>query len=613
MPQSEQHWDLYYEKEFFEASQKYDRARNEWHTALLREAVDCDTPKGDPKPTPSLHSLVTLMDLTGRYGEAELEAYSNLLKRRDVPPSRLIAELDSRLELTLQSVRTQKWLPSASELNYFFDAELSLEKAWNRVSDQISDFVHNNLQSSHFMRWNGSAYWAPAPVGIVKVIAAPTKRLLDSDLPEMIRVKLEKFKTEFADKIKGTLQNEVESFFCFAIKCFDEQAAELFQEVPDVHLFRCAVWDLAQIVTSEFDRHQAITAVRDAHFTEHGYRLVAWQIPSLEKHWAALDEKSKDWLAKAEKRNKENSSRWIADIRGRLPLKDISELRKQFESYVGILLPEPTESLKENKRKVELNWNSCRAEESTSHWTWPWVENGIGGADFGRVAANAAKLLGYAEEDDWFDILRLHSVNPGLFHLDWGNGGTFQRIDGEYVSFRSGTLADVASASVVMCRLLESEEASISELYSRKELFQLELAGEKEAMQSTCDQTARKAVAPSLDRPVRPASSRSPRTPDLDTSRERLKLVGTFAYELATIKQDLKGYCTPDDLTRKYPTFLIWGHLEKAEIKELADGVPFIPRAYAENLTLRKYGITSRETLKKDRRKIRQSQKFLKS
>jgi hypothetical protein len=99
------------------------------------------------------------------------------------------------------------------------------------------------------------------------------------------------------------------------------------------------------------------------------------------------------------------------------------------------------------------------------------------------------------------------------------------------------------------------------------------------------------------------------RTPDLSSSRERLELLKTLASELATIKQDLNGFCTAEDLRRKHPGFILWKHIDEAELKELVDGDAFTPKAYAENLTLRKFGITSRETLKKDRRKLRVAQR----
>jgi hypothetical protein len=120
----------------------------------------------------------------------------------------------------------------------------------------------------------------------------------------------------------------------------------------------------------------------------------------------------------------------------------------------------------------------------------------------------------------------------------------------------------------------------------------------------------RKDVEPNLDSLSGiPDLVRPRRTPDLESSRKRLALVGALARELATIKQDVERFCTAEDLKQKHPQFILWEHIDKAELKELAEGAAFTPKAYAENLTLRKFGITSRETLKKDRKKLRRALK----
>jgi hypothetical protein len=82
-------------------------------------------------------------------------------------------------------------------------------------------------------------------------------------------------------------------------------------------------------------------------------------------------------------------------------------------------------------------------------------------------------------------------------------------------------------------------------------------------------------------------------------------LVDTLQRELAIVKQELKVYCTVDRLKRKHPKFTLWTLIEDSQLKALVDGEEFTPKAYAENLTLMKFGLTSRETLKKDRRKLR--------
>jgi hypothetical protein len=105
------------------------------------------------------------------------------------------------------------------------------------------------------------------------------------------------------------------------------------------------------------------------------------------------------------------------------------------------------------------------------------------------------------------------------------------------------------------------------------------------------------------------ASSRVPptRLPDLETSRERVGLADKLASELALIKQEAKRYSTVESVKKKYPKFMLWSHIENAQLKELLDGEPFTPRAYADSLTLAKYGLTSRETIRKDRQKLRRA------
>jgi len=70
---------------------------------------------------------------------------------------------------------------------------------------------------------------------------------------------------------------------------------------------------------------------------------------------------------------------------------------------------------------------------------------------------------------------------------------------------------------------------------------------------------------------------------------------------LAKQKQPL----APGALQQQFPSFKLWDLLTPDEVAELAAGEKFLPRAYADNLVLRKYGLTSRETLRKDRQMLR--------
>lgn len=97
------------------------------------------------------------------------------------------------------------------------------------------------------------------------------------------------------------------------------------------------------------------------------------------------------------------------------------------------------------------------------------------------------------------------------------------------------------------------------------------------------------------------------RKPDLEKSRKRIELVKTLGRELATLKAAPNVYSTPDSLKRRHPGFKLWEFLDETDLKELADGKDFVPKAYAENLVLSHHNITSRETLKKDRAKLRRA------
>lgn len=125
-----------------------------------------------------------------------------------------------------------------------------------------------------------------------------------------------------------------------------------------------------------------------------------------------------------------------------------------------------------------------------------------------------------------------------------------------------------------------------------------------------CKQCARGEIEKRLSEPLKVAAlaaggDRPRRIPDLKTSQERIDLVNRLARELAFIKQELRRHCTAEGLKKAHPDFLLWENLTPGEVRELAEGEAFTPKAYAENLVLRKFGLTSRETLKKDRKKLR--------
>ncbi len=87
----------------------------------------------------------------------------------------------------------------------------------------------------------------------------------------------------------------------------------------------------------------------------------------------------------------------------------------------------------------------------------------------------------------------------------------------------------------------------------------------------------------------------------------RLELYNGLLQELATIKPELSSSCTPASLKQRHPGFEIWKLLEDTEILELMNDARFRPKAYAEHIVLRRFGLTSRQTLKKDRAKVRKA------
>jgi hypothetical protein len=152
-------------------------------------------------------------------------------------------------------------------------------------------------------------------------------------------------------------------------------------------------------------------------------------------------------------------------------------------------------------------------------------------------------------------------------------------------------------------RLGEAETADAVAEYSRR-VKEIAARSKQQMFKEAIPQS----VDPSATAPEQERSAGVPRRiPDLDSSRQRLALVGTLSRELAILKQDLKGYCTAETLKQKYPRFTLWTLIEDSQIRELVNGEAFTPKAYAEILTLAKFGLTSRETLKKDRRKLRQA------
>jgi hypothetical protein len=94
------------------------------------------------------------------------------------------------------------------------------------------------------------------------------------------------------------------------------------------------------------------------------------------------------------------------------------------------------------------------------------------------------------------------------------------------------------------------------------------------------------------------------RGPNLEISRRRVELEDNLRSELATVALELRQPTDLSKLRKKFPNFQIWRQLSDPEQESLLNE-PFKTTAYARLLVLRHFGLTSEETLKKDRKKLR--------
>jgi hypothetical protein len=102
----------------------------------------------------------------------------------------------------------------------------------------------------------------------------------------------------------------------------------------------------------------------------------------------------------------------------------------------------------------------------------------------------------------------------------------------------------------------------------------------------------------------RSRASRRDRGPNLEICRQRIELEDNLRSELATVVLELQQPTSLSELQKKFPNFQIWRQLSVPEQESLLNE-PFKPKAYAQRLVLRYFGLTSEETLKKDRKKLR--------
>jgi hypothetical protein len=99
-------------------------------------------------------------------------------------------------------------------------------------------------------------------------------------------------------------------------------------------------------------------------------------------------------------------------------------------------------------------------------------------------------------------------------------------------------------------------------------------------------------------------ASRRSRGPNLEICRQRIELEDNLRSELATVVFELRQMPSLSELRKKFPEFQLW-HLLSGPEQESLLAEPFKPAAYAKTLVLRRFGLTSEDTLKKDRKKLR--------
>ena len=197
----------------------------------------------------------------------------------------------------------------------------------------------------------------------------------------------------------------------------------------------------------------------------------------------------------------------------------------------------------------------------------------------------------------WLEVLRRESIS---FRISSTGELTLR---GKKYPTSSGTIPDLCAASAAYC-LRRARDEIRSRLIGRSE----QASRIMEPLASVAQPVSE--TNPISRVPVRgnhPPSRPPRRKPDVKTSQERLALLTQLEQELATINQTVNARTatTLAALRRRYPKFQIWKLKPSGiDLNGLLDGETR-PRTFAVSLVLRHYGITSRGTLYKDRRKLK--------
>lgn len=127
-----------------------------------------------------------------------------------------------------------------------------------------------------------------------------------------------------------------------------------------------------------------------------------------------------------------------------------------------------------------------------------------------------------------------------------------------------------------------------------------------DVQQDLAPKVAIRVEATALEPKLARTAVRRNRGPNLNRIRERIALGEKLTSELATVVFELRQMPKLADLRQKFPDFRIWELLSPQEQEDLITK-EFKPKGYAQRLVLRNYGLTSEETLKKDKAKLRRA------
>jgi hypothetical protein len=249
-----------------------------------------------------------------------------------------------------------------------------------------------------------------------------------------------------------------------------------------------------------------------------------------------------------------------------------------------------------------------------------------------RAAVRLAQPGGRNAVFFWLDLLKRESPH-------YRPVNSSHVVKGKETSWESGTIQLVCMASAEYCIKCETDELERKRRSRKKKAFVGHRSNERPAaltpegiLRGLVAELAKDGTLPAQHASMQPSVGEVGRTenkdekaqplvakpkvlsrasrergPDLKTIRERVAFEDKLRTELASVKDVVgKGCGTLTDLKGDFPSFKLWELLSKREQEELLTDT-FLPKAYARSLAMRKYGLVSRDTLKKDRQKLRRA------